>query len=91
MDKKNLDMHNLKCMHLSVFKAFAKRNQLNIEFLGYDGGFAYNIHNYSQSSSFKKFIFNVLLKVFKKINPWLAKRPSKWYSANIIGIFTLQK
>ncbi len=87
LDKKNIEVHNLNSMHLSVFKDFASRNNLQIKYLSYEGGFSFNVHE-PLTKPYKKLAFKVTRKIFKAINPLLAKYPSKYYSANIIGIFT---
>lgn len=87
LDKKNLDVHNLNSMHLHVFEDFAKRNNLVINHLSYKGGFAYSVHE-PLTKSYKKVAFKVASKIFKALNPMLEKHPSKYYSANIIAVFT---
>ncbi len=44
VDQANLKAHNLKCMHIKVFRDFALRNDLSIKYLSYYGGFAYRVH-----------------------------------------------
>jgi SAM-dependent methyltransferase len=86
-DKENLSVHNLNCMHLDVFKKFAERNNLKIQYLNYQGGFAYRYHSVI-SNKLKLRSAELIIKVFKKLNPFLEKHPSKYYSSNIIAIFT---
>ncbi|MEI6880077.1 MAG: methyltransferase domain-containing protein [Bacteroidota bacterium] len=86
-DKENLNIHNLNCMHLDVFKKFAQRNNLEIKYLNYHGGFAYRYHS-KISNKLKLHLAALIIKIFKKINPLLEKHPSKYYSSNIIAIFT---
>lgn len=86
VDKPNLDAHNTKCMNLKVFKAYAKRNGLEIEFLNYLGGFPFSVHqnlNFFQNLFFQ---FNRIL--FKRyLNKWIEKYPTKMFSSSIIAIY----
>lgn len=86
VDWKNLKLHNLECMRLKVFRDFAKRNNLNIEFLGYYGEFPFNVH---QKLNFvQKIIFKTHRILFKKIiNSFLLKSPSHYFSSSIVAIF----
>jgi 2-polyprenyl-3-methyl-5-hydroxy-6-metoxy-1,4-benzoquinol methylase len=84
-DYKNLKAHNLKSMKLSVFRKFAKRNNLNIETLQYYGGFPFSVHQ--KQNLFQKVLSKSFRLIFKKMNPTLMKHPSKYLSASIISIF----
>lgn len=85
-DYKNLKSHNLKSMHLKVFKDFAKRNHLKTDVLQYRGGFAYNVHQ--KLNIFQKIIYKVTRIIFKyQLNSYIEKHPSKYFSSAIIGIF----
>jgi 2-polyprenyl-3-methyl-5-hydroxy-6-metoxy-1,4-benzoquinol methylase len=86
VDRANLEMHNLKCMNLGTFKEFAKRNHLHIVHLGYFGGFAYAPHT-GDLNLLQKIIAKAFRLIFKNLNPYLRKRPTRWYSCNIIAIF----
>ena len=88
VDLDNLKIHNLKVMNLEIFRSFAARNSLNIEFLNYYGGFNFNVHQ--KLNFFQKLIHRSFRFTFKKINPFLAKNPSPYYSSTIIGIFTFK-
>lgn len=86
VDFKNLKIHNLECMHLSVFKSFAKRNNLKIIELNYFGGFPYNVHQ--KLNLGQKIIYKIHYKFFKNFgNKWLKSQPSKYFSSGIISIF----
>jgi SAM-dependent methyltransferase len=85
-DYENLKAHNLKSMHLRVFRDFAKRNHLKTEILQYHGGFAYNVHQ--KLNIFQKIIYKVTRIIFKfTLNSYLEKYPTKYFSSTIIGIF----
>lgn len=86
VDYKNLKIHNLKCMHLSVFKAFAKRHNLEIKHLNYHGGFPIGVHQ--KINLAQKLIFKIHRLFFKFVfNPYLMKHPSRFFSSSIIAIF----
>ncbi|WP_274475880.1 class I SAM-dependent methyltransferase [Mangrovimonas aestuarii] len=84
-DYKNLKAHNLKSMKLKVLNDFAKRNNLKVCSLQYYGGFPFAVHQ--PLNIFQKVIFKATRKIFKRLNPFLMKYPSRFYSASIIGIF----
>ncbi|WP_400077978.1 SAM-dependent methyltransferase [Winogradskyella sp. R77965] len=89
-DYENLKAHNLKCMNLNVFKDFAKRNHLKTDVLQYHGGFAYSVHQ--KLNFFQKFIYKVTRIIFKyKLNSYIEKHPTKYFSSSIIGIFEKPK
>lgn len=86
VDYKNLKIHNLKCMHLEVFKNFAERQNLHIRHLGYYGGFPLGVHQ--KLNIFQKLIFKVHRLIFKFVlNQYLMKHPSRFFSSSIIAIF----
>ena len=86
VDYANLKMHNLKSMRLSVFRAFAYRNKLNIELLTYYGGFPYSVH---QKLNFpQKIIYQIFRQIFKRINSIIEKYPNRFLSSSIIAIYT---
>lgn len=85
VDYKNLQAHNLECMHLDLFKEFSKRNNLQIKYLSYYGGFAYRVHQ--PLSFWQKVIYKPVRYISMKLNDYLSKYPSKWYSGTIIGVF----
>ena len=85
-DYENLKAHNLKCMSKYAFREFSKRNNLKIIRLQYFGGFPFQVHQ--KLNLFQKCIYKSVRIVFKfYINPYLEKSPSKYLSANLIGIF----
>jgi len=86
VDKKNLEIHNLKSMSLNVFKNFAKRNDLKISLLTYFGDFPHTVHQ--DLGTVQKIIYKSHRFFFKKWgNTIVNKYPSKLYSSGIIGIF----
>jgi 2-polyprenyl-3-methyl-5-hydroxy-6-metoxy-1,4-benzoquinol methylase len=86
LDRKNLKAHNLECMRLDVFKEFAKRNNLRINFLSYYGGFGFKVH---QPLSFlQRLVYAPIRLLSIKLHDEMSKNPSKWYSGTIIGIFS---
>jgi cyclopropane fatty-acyl-phospholipid synthase-like methyltransferase len=89
-DRANLDIHNLKCMKKSVFREFAKRNDLNIHYLSYFGGFLTNVHG-EKLHGMKSFFNRIERLAFKAINPALKRYPSTLYSSLFIGIFSKSK
>jgi hypothetical protein len=86
VDYNNLKIHNLKCMHLKVFKDFAKRHDLKIKYLSHYGGFPIGVHQ--KLNIFQKLIFKAHRLLFKFVlNPYLMKHPSRFFSSSIIAIF----
>lgn len=85
VDYKNLKAHNLKCMNKKTFVNFSYRNNLKLIKLDYFSGFPYTVHQ--KLNFFQKIIYKSTRFIFKKINPFLAKRPSKFYSSALIAIF----
>ncbi len=85
VDYKNLKSHNLKCMNKHTFESFAKRNGLQILTLEYFGGFPFSVHQ--KLNFFQKIIYRSTRLLFKKINPYLAKKPSKHYSSSLICVY----
>jgi hypothetical protein len=89
VDHDNMKVHNLKCMKLKVFKDFASRNNLKINYLGYYGGFPIGVHQ--KLNLIQKVIYQIHRQFFKKIaNPYLQKHPSRFFSSAIIAIFEKQ-
>ena len=86
LDPENLKIHNLECMNLEVFRKFAGRNNLDIKYLSYFGGFAFKVH---QKLNFgQKIIYHGARNIFKLINPLLIKNPNRFFSSSIIAIYT---
>jgi 2-polyprenyl-3-methyl-5-hydroxy-6-metoxy-1,4-benzoquinol methylase len=89
LDKKNLDIHNLDCMHLSVFRAFAERNNLEILSVDYFGGFPFTVHQ--PLNGLQRILYNAHRFVFKRfINKRLEKKPSKYFSSTISCVFRVR-
>lgn len=84
-DYPNLIIHNLKAMKLSVFRKFAERNGLEIAFLGYLGGFSYNVHQ--KLNWLQQQIYRIVRLVFRKLNPIIEEYPNRFFSSSILGIF----
>ena len=84
-DYENLKAHNLKAMKLSVFKKFAKRNDLQIAYLNYYGGFPFSVHQ--KLNWIQKQIHRLTRYFFKKINHFIENRPNKYLSSTILGIY----
>lgn len=85
MDRENLKAHNLKCMDLAVFRQFALRNQLQLNYLSYEGGFAYKVHQ--KLNIPQRIVYKIVRFIFSRLNAFLKKYPSKYYSGTIIAIF----
>lgn len=86
VDKKNLDIHNLKSMRLSVFNNFAKRNNLEILKTQYYGGFPFSVHQ--ELNFFQKIIFQLHRIPAKKIfNKYLENNPNKYFSTSIFALY----
>jgi len=86
VDKKNLSIHNLKCMDLNTFKEFAQTNNLKIIKNEYFGGFPFSVHqknNFAQKVIFKS--HRLLFKFF--LNKFIENKPTKYFSETIISIF----
>jgi len=88
-DYNNLKMHNLKSMKLKVFKNFALKNNFKINTLQYYGGFPFSVHQ--KQNVFQKILSKSFRLIFKQVNPFLMKHPSKYFSASIISIFEKPK
>lgn len=86
VDYDNLMKHNLTCMELSVFRAFAERNDLKTIHLDYYGGFAFKVHQ--PLNLFQRTLYWIIRKMSIRFNEVLSRRPSKWYSGTIIAIFS---
>lgn len=86
VDKKNLDVHNLKCMNFKTFTDFAKRNNLETVCLENFGGFQFSVHQ--KLNFFQKIIFKIHRFVFKFfLNKHIEKKPTKYFSSAIVAIF----
>ena len=85
-DRKNLEAHNLKCMHKKTFYDFAFNNQLKIDYLEYFGGFQYSVHQ--KLNIFQLYIYYFVRFLSNKFKPYIEKYPSWLYSSGIIGIFS---
>ena len=88
-DYRNLKAHNLDSMRFKVFRNFAKKHYLKTKVLQYYGGFPYAVHQ--KLNAFQNLLYKITYKVFKFLNPFLKKYPSKFYSASIISIFEKSK
>lgn len=84
VDRDNQRAHNLKCMSLSVFEAFAERNGLKLVYLGYYGGFPFKVHG--SLSTKQKLIYHPVRVLAKWLDPLLMRFPNKWWSSAIICI-----
>jgi SAM-dependent methyltransferase len=85
VDRANLKAHNLKAMRPEVFKDFAERNGLQIESLGYYGGFQCGVHQPLNLA--QRIICRIFRMVFKAINPWIQNHPNRFLSSTIIAVF----
>lgn len=86
VDYQNLKIHNLKSMHLKVFKDFAQRNDLKIIHLSYFGNFPHTVHQ--DLNFFQKIVLKTHRLAFKKfLNKIINKYPSKYFSGGIVAIF----
>jgi trans-aconitate methyltransferase len=85
VDYKNLKAHNLKCMKKDTFEKFANKNNLKLLKNEYFGAFPYSVHQ--KLNLPQKVIYGISRLFFKKVNPYLEKNPSKYYSSAIVAIF----
>jgi cyclopropane fatty-acyl-phospholipid synthase-like methyltransferase len=86
LDYNNMKIHNLKSMHLDVFKSFAERNNLSITYLDYFGNFPLSVHQ--KLNIFQKIVHKMHRLVFKNWgNKWVSKHPSIYFSSSIMAIF----
>lgn len=85
LDYKNLKAHNLACMRLNVFEQFAKRNNLQVKYLSFYGGFAYKVHQ--PLSFWQRLIYTPVRFLSLKLRSVLSRHPSKWYSGTIVAVF----
>lgn len=86
LDYKNLKAHNLDCMRLDLFEDFAKRNNLNIQYLSYHGGFAFKVHQ--RLAFWQRLIYAPVRFLSLKLRGVLSRNPSKWYSGTIVAVFS---
>jgi len=85
VDYKNLKAHNLKCMKKSVFENFGKRNNLQLLNLEYFGGFQYSLHQ--DPNLIQKIIYKTTKIIFTKINPYIIKNPTKYFSSVLVAVY----
>lgn len=86
LDYKNLKAHNLECMRLDLFEAFAKRNNLKVNYLSYYGGFGFKVH---QPLNFlQRTLYHPVRFLSIKLHGVLSRNPSKWYSGTIVAVFS---
>jgi cyclopropane fatty-acyl-phospholipid synthase-like methyltransferase len=86
VDKKNLDVHNLKCMNFKTFQDFAKRNKIETICLENFGEFQFSVHQ--KLNLFQKLIFKSHRLFFKfYLNKYIEKNPTKYFSSAIVAIF----
>lgn len=85
LDRQNQLAHNLSCMKLSVFKQFALRNNLSIQFLNFQGGFPYKVH--TSLKFWQKLIYHPVRFFSIKLSKLLSRNVSKFWSGTIVGVF----
>ena len=85
-DLKNLRRHNLKCMNTKIFKQFASKNNLMINYLKYYGSFQHTVHQ--ELNIFQRVIYKIVRYFSIKYKTFIEQNPSWIYSAGIIGIFS---
>lgn len=89
VDFKNLKAHNLKCMNKDTFIQFAQRHpKLELLEVEYFGGFPFSVHQ--KLNILQKIVYKSTRLIFKKINPFLAKHPSSWYSSTLIAVYKMK-
>lgn len=86
-DRKNQKAHVLKSMRISYFKQVAQEMGWELLECSYIGGFNPKVHQ--SLNLFQSLMYRPLKWGIKKINPWLKKRPSKWYSHTLLAIYRL--
>jgi 2-polyprenyl-3-methyl-5-hydroxy-6-metoxy-1,4-benzoquinol methylase len=86
VDYENLKAHNLECMHLDVFREFARRNSLSVKYLSYFGGFGFKVHQ--PLSWIQRPIYAVVRRLSIRFNKVISDHPSKWLSGTIIAVFS---
>lgn len=84
LDRKNLRLHNTKCMKKKVFMDFVKRNNLELVDFAYYGGFPYAVHQ--ELNIVQRAAYAVLKRFFKAVNPFLSKHPNKYTCSLLICI-----
>ncbi len=86
VDKSNLEIHNLKCMHLNVFKKFGQRYKLETLKIEHYGGFPFSVHQ--ELNFIQKIIFKLHRLIFKFfLNKWIAKYPNRYFSTSIFALY----
>ena len=86
LDYANLKAHNLSSMSLRTFNDFADRKSLNMEYLNYQGGFAYKVHQ--PLNVLQRMLYHPIRYLSLKLRPFLSKHPSKYWSGTIIAILS---
>ena len=88
-DRENLKRHNLECMDTNIFKKFALRNNLKIDYLEYYGGFQHSVHQ--KLNIVQSIIYRIVRYFSLRFKIYIEENPSWIYSAGIIGIFSKVK
>ena len=86
VDRANMDIHNLKAMKLSLYRRFAERNDLQVKFLRFNGGFPATVHQ--PLNLVQKLIHWPVRKLSKRAKSLLERHPSGFYSSEIVALFT---
>jgi cyclopropane fatty-acyl-phospholipid synthase-like methyltransferase len=84
-DLDNLKIHNTKCMSRKELHALASDNNLQIIVIDYFGVFAFNVHQ--SLNLFQKVIYKITRIIFRKLNPYIAAKPNKYFSSVLYGIY----
>jgi SAM-dependent methyltransferase len=86
-DQKNQDAHVLTSMRISYFQNAAQLLGWELLDCRYVGGFNSKVHQ--PLHRWQMALYRPIKFVFKKLNPWLKKNPSKWYSHTLMAVYRL--
>jgi hypothetical protein len=86
-DQKNQKAHVLKSMRISYFKQVAQEMGWELLECAYVGGFNPKVHQ--PLNAVQSVVYRPLKWAIKKLNPWLKKKPSKWYSHTLLAVYRL--
>ena len=86
-DQKNQKAHVLSSMRISYFKQVAQEMGWELLECAYVGGFNAKVHQ--PLNAVQSMVYRPLKWVIKRLNPWLKKNPSRWYSHTLLAVYRL--
>jgi hypothetical protein len=86
-DQKNQKAHVLSSMRISYFQHVAQEMGWELLECAYVGGFNAKVHQ--PLNAVQTMVYRPLKWVIKRLNPWLKKNPSRWYSHTLLAVYRL--